>query len=191
MLKGERVCLRPLQRSDIDLLNAWKNDEEVYTYLGGGFRPISRDQQEKWLDSMIDLTGNDRRFMIMRQDGAAIGMVGLYGIDWVSRNCEIGVYIGDGCGRGKGYASEACRLIEEYAFALLNLRKIKLKVVANNERAVRMWEKLGYSQVGEYKEERYINGRYCDVKLMEKIVRGRVKLNLRFYPCFESAVRVA
>ena len=175
MLKGIKVCLRPIRRNDIDLLNTWKNNEEVYMYLGGGFRPISVDQQGKWLDSMIDLTGNDRRFMIVDQDDKPVGMIGLYGIDWVNRNCEIGVYIGDFASRGKGYASEACSMIEEYAFSLLNLRKIKLKVVSDNEKAVKMWKKLGYSQVGEYMQERYINGKYCNVKIMEKFTRGGVK----------------
>lgn len=192
MLRGNRVYLRPIRKTDLDMLNNWKNDEEVYRYLGGGFRPISQDQQEKWLDNMIDLTGNDRRFMISAQEGKTVGMAGLYNIDWINRTCEIGVYIGELESRGNGYASEACDLLEEYAFSLLNLRKIKLKVVSDNEKALKMWQKLGYSQVGEYMKERYIDGKYCDVKLMEKFARGGVKPDFqRLAACSEEEVRAA
>ena len=174
MLKGEKVSLRPIVRSDLDRLNQWKNDAEVYVYLGGGYQPLSKDQQEKWMDSMIDLTGNDRRFMVVDNCGEPVGMAGLYGISWIHRTCEIGIYLGEKDQWGKGYAREACRLIEGYAREVLNLRKIKLKVVSDNQTACTMWEKLGYKQIGEYVQDRYINGKYCNVKLMEKFLSGGV-----------------
>ena len=70
----------------------------------------------------------------------------------------------------KGYASEACVLIEEYAKNYLNLRKIKLFVVTSNVAAVRLWEKLRYKKIGEYEEDRYIEGVYRNVSIMEKFI---------------------
>lgn len=172
-MHSKKIILRPIERNDLAVLNKWKNDEQVYMYLGGGFQPISPDQQEKWLDSMIDLTGNSRRFMILDVSEKPVGMVGLYGINWIHRTCEIGVYIGDVEERGKGYASEACILIEKYAACYLNLRKIKLCLVSDNEPAFSMWKKLGYIEVGEYVDERFINGKYCNVKIMEKFIEVR------------------
>lgn len=165
---GQRVRLRPVQKSDLDMLNLWKNDEDTYMYLGGGFNPISIDQQVTWLDSLIDMTGKNRRFIIENFNEESVGMVGLYEINWVHRTCEIGIYIGNRNARGKGYATEACQLLEKYAFEYLNLRKIKLLVVSDNTVALNMWIKLGYCEVGELKKERYIKGKYCGVKLMEK-----------------------
>ena len=85
-LDGEKICLRPIIMGDLDLLNQWKNQEEVYMFLGGGFQPISIDQYEMWMKSMIDMTGNNRRFMIV-SDGVAVGTIGLYNIHWVHRTC--------------------------------------------------------------------------------------------------------
>lgn len=167
------ISIRPLEKADLQVLNHWKNDESVYKYLGGGYQPVSIDQQEKWMDSMIDMTGSNRRFMIIDPDGAPAGMVGLYGINWIHRTCEIGVYIGEHSAMRKGYASEACRLVEGFARDYLNLRKIKLNVVSDNVAAISMWCKLGYSVVGEYKKERYIAGRYHDLKVMEKFLNER------------------
>lgn len=169
-MRGKNVILRPIRKNDLSILNTWKNDEELYMYLGGGYQPVSEDQQEKWMDSMIDMTGNNRRFMILNTDETPIGMVGLYDINWIHRTCEIGIYIGDKAFRGKGCATEACRIIETFALEYLNLRKIKLKVVSDNFSAQNMWQKLGYVKIGEYKRERYIKGRYCDLTLMEKFL---------------------
>lgn len=170
-MKGNKIILRPIRKSDLQILNKWKNLESVFMYLGGGYSPVSEDQQEKWMDSIIDLTGNNRRFMIVDENDKPIGMVGLYDISWIHRNCEIGVYIGEAEARGKGYASEACKVIESYAYEYLNLRKIKAKANSENVNALKLWKKLGYTVVGEYKQERYVKGRYCDVTLLEKFLK--------------------
>ena len=49
MIKGEKVYLRPILKSDMKYLNDWKNDEDVFRFLGGGFMPVSIDQQENGL----------------------------------------------------------------------------------------------------------------------------------------------
>lgn len=170
IITGEKIYLRPILRSDLTYLNKWKNDEDIFRNLGGGFLPVSIDQQEKWLDSMIDMTGNNRRFIICNYEDKPVGMVGLYNINWIHRFCEIGVYIGDKAQQGRGFGKEACILIENFAKEFLNLRKIKLFVVQDNDMAVSMWDKLGYKVAGVLKEERYIKGHFRDVVLMEKFL---------------------
>lgn len=170
MILGKNIYLRPIQKSDLRKLNEWKNDEDTFRNLGGGFMPVSIDQQEKWLDSLIDLTGKNKRFIICDRDNKSIGMVGLYSINFVHRTCEIGIYLGDESAKGKGYGKESCQTIETFAKEYLNLRKIKLYVVLNNDKASRMWESLGYEKVGIFKDERFIKGTYQDLMLMEKFI---------------------
>lgn len=170
LIKGEKVYLRPILKTDIKYLNDWKNDEEVYRFLGGGFMPISIDQQEKWLDSIIDMTGNNKRFIICDNENLPKGMVGLYDINWIHRTCEIGIYIGDKTSHGSGYGKEACRLIEGFAKDYLNIRKIKLNVVIDNEAALNMWKTLGYVKAGELVNERFIKGEYHSLIIMEKFL---------------------
>lgn len=170
MIKGEKVYLRPIQKDDITYLNQWKNDEETYMYLGGGFMPTSINQQEKWLDSLMDTSGNNKRFIICDNNSSPVGMVGLYDINWIHRTCEIGIYIGSKDAKGKGYGKEACLLVERFAKEYVNLRKIKLNVVSDNKKALNMWQSLGYIKVGEYIKERYIKGVYRNLTLMEKFI---------------------
>ena len=170
ILKSDRVLLRPIERRDLACLNRWKNDENVYQFLGGGFAPVSIDVQQKWLDDLMDTTGADRRLMIENEKGRAIGMVGLYHINWVHRTCDLGVFIGDQDQRHLGYASAACILLEQYACQFLNMRKIKAAVVKSNAPAVALYQKLHYQQVGCLAQERFIAGRYHDLLMMEKFL---------------------
>ena len=108
MLIGNNIYLRPIEMDDIKHLNQWKNNEETFKFLGGGFQPISIDQQSTWMESMIDLTGNNKRYIISTtKNNLSIGMVGLYGINWIHRTAEVGLYIGEHDFRGKGYATES------------------------------------------------------------------------------------
>lgn len=172
ILTGNKVSLRPIERGDLEKLNQWKNDEAVYQNLGGGFMPVSIHIQEKWMDSLMDTTGNNKRFMIETHEGEAIGMIGLYSINWIHRTCELGIFIGEKEQQGKGYGKEAYQLLERFAESYLNLRKIKAFVVADNASATKMYDRLGFRKAGELLKERYINGTYHSVNIMEKFLGG-------------------
>lgn len=163
------ISLRPIEYRDIDDLNEWKNNKEVFKYLGGGFSPTSIDCQKKWMDKFIDLSGNNRRFII-EYNKHSVGLIGLYNINWIHRTSELGIYIGNQSFQGKGIGNNACELIEEYAKNYLNLRKIKLFVVDENHRAKKMYKKLGYKEVGKLIDERFIDGKYYSLIIMEKFL---------------------
>lgn len=171
-LRGKKVLLRPIVRNDLEKLNIWKNDENVYKYLGGGFQPTSIDIQNKWMEALMDTTGNNKRFIIENTNSEAVGMIGLYSINWVHRSSELGIFVGDMEQQGKGYASEAYYLLEEYVRKYINLHKIKAYVVKDNEKAVSMYKKLHFRSAGCLVEERFIDGKYCDVLIMEKIYKS-------------------
>ncbi|HAT4122602.1 GNAT family N-acetyltransferase [Clostridium perfringens] len=167
MLKSENLMLRPIEIKDLKVLNKWKNDYEIFKYLGGGFQPQSINEQEKYISNLINNSGDSKRFII--DNGNAIGMVGLYSINFINRNCDLGIYIGEKSQQGKGYAKEAMNLILDFAFNNLNLKKIKLNVVDGNSKALNLYKSIGFIEVGVLKEERFINGKFEDVKIMELI----------------------
>lgn len=178
-MQEKEIRIRPIEKRDLLNLNKWKNDKDTFQFLGGGFHPISIDEQEKWLDRLIDMTGENRRFIIEKvtienkeEKNIAIGLVGLYTINWIHRTCEVGIFIGEKNEQNKGYAKLAYQIIEEYAVKYLNLRKINLKVVSINQNAILLWKSLGFQKVGELHKERYINGKYFNVDIMEKFINN-------------------
>ncbi|QAS53451.1 GNAT family N-acetyltransferase [Halobacillus litoralis] len=168
MLVNNSIRIRPIMLEDITILNKWKNDHSVFRNLGGGFKPVSIDQQRNWMDNMIDMNGNNKRFIIEIKNGVPIGMVGLYNINHINRNCEFGIYIGEKEHNGKGYGTSATELMLDFAFNNLNLNKIKLLVNEGNP-AINLYKRLKFNQVGKMSQERFIDGEYVDVIIMEKL----------------------
>lgn len=118
----------------------------------------------------MDTTGNCKRFIIETNESRVIGMIGLYDISWIHRTCELGIMIGDTSAQGNGYGPQAYRLLASYAQRYLGLRKIKAYVVKDNLAAVKMYEKLDFRQVGELIDERYIDGTFHSLLIMEKFL---------------------
>lgn len=170
MIEFEGVKLLPIEYEDVVLLNKWKNDKEVFKYLGGGYRPTSLSQQKNWMDKFIDNTMENQRYIIVDEENEKVGQIGLYQISNIHRTCSLGIYIGVKEKQGRGIASKAYKALEKYAKSYLNIRKIHLEVVGENERAIHMYEKLGFYVCGKYQKERYIDGKYIDLIIMDKFI---------------------
>lgn len=170
MLMYNGIKLKPIEMEDLQKLNKWKNDEEIFKNLGGGFQPVSESQQKMWMEKIVQNTSTDKRFMILNEENVKVGFIGLYGISPIHRTCTLGIYIGEKEYWGKGIASNAYRALENYAKNYLNIRKIRLEVVKDNEGAINLYKKLNFEVCGEFKKERFIDGDYRDVVLMEKFI---------------------
>ncbi|MDU2353340.1 MAG: GNAT family protein [Anaerococcus sp.] len=173
MLEGKNVSLRTVELEDLDYLNKWKNTEEVFKYLGGGFYPVSKDTQSQWMNSIIDTTNGNIRYIIQNKQNQPIGFIGLYSIHDIYRTAEIGLYIGEINEQKKGHAYEAYQLFENYIMNYLNIRKLKAYVVEINSPAVSFWHKNNYMVVGKFSKERYIDGEFVDVLIMEKFIQSK------------------
>lgn len=175
MIKYENIELIPIEMEDLELLKKWKNDDEVFKYLGGGYRPISENQAQKWVESLINNNHQYQRFMI--KNDKKIGFIGLYNISEVNRTAELGIYIGEKEYQGKGFATMAYKALENYAKDWLNIRKINLEVVKDNTRAIKLYEKLDFKVCGNRCLDRFVEGEYRDVVMMEKFINIKDVLN--------------
>lgn len=170
MIGFDNIYLIPVEIEDLELLNKWKNDEDVYKYLGGGYRPTSISQQKKWIELLTENTLENQRYMILNEENNKVGFIGLYNISSIHRTSSLGLYIGEKDSWGKGIATRAYKALENYAKEYLNIRKIHLEVVEKNEVAVKLYKRLGFEVCGRYKNERFINGKYENLLLMDKFI---------------------
>jgi RimJ/RimL family protein N-acetyltransferase len=84
--------------------------------------------------------------------------------DFRRGGCELGIKIGPGSLRGKGYATEAVSLLLHYAFDTLGLEAVRGSTLAHNHRMQRVFEKNGFAQVGDGSLlSRYDNRRYTEL----------------------------
>lgn len=80
---------------------------------------------------------------------------------------EIGITLGEVTDRGKGYGSEAVRLLLDYAFQHLNVWNIWLDTAAYNVAAIRAYEKAGFRELGRRRGARLVGGTRHDIVLMD------------------------
>ena len=94
-----------------------------------------------------------------------VAFVSLEDILWAHGVAWLGIGIGDRDQWGKGYGRDAISLVLSYAFRELNLHRVQLSVFEYNERAIALYEKLGFRQEGVYREFMQREGRRYDMYL--------------------------
>jgi RimJ/RimL family protein N-acetyltransferase len=101
-----------------------------------------------------------------------IGTCGLHDLDHRNRTAEFGILIGEADARGKGYGTEATRLMLDYAFTALGVHNLMLRVFAYNRAGIRAYQKAGFREFGRRREAVWMAGRLWDVVYMECLATG-------------------
>jgi ribosomal-protein-alanine N-acetyltransferase len=174
-VRGSLVYLRPLEREDLNAhYLSWLNDPEITRYMETGTFPTTARDLEKFYD---EVTGSRNQVIFAvadKKSGRHVGNVKLGPIHWVHRSATFGVMIGDKKFWGKGAGLEATRLMVEYGFDRLNLRRIDLGVFSDHDAAVRCYEKVGFKVEGRMRESLFRDGKYSD-RLWMALLRSEYK----------------
>jgi RimJ/RimL family protein N-acetyltransferase len=173
MLKGDRVRLRRIEPADLPRFVAWLNDPEVRQHLALVY-PMSQRQEEAWFEEQQKAEPAAQPFAIeARQERGGgepewvlVGATGFHVVDWRNRWAELGIFLGDKSRWGDGLGTEATRVLVRWAFEILNLNRVFLRVGADNARAIRCYEKVGFKSEGRLRQDRFQNGRYVDTVMM-------------------------
>jgi RimJ/RimL family protein N-acetyltransferase len=91
-----------------------------------------------------------------------IGTVSLFHIDYRNRCADFGILIGAPDARGKGYGTEATRLMLDYAFTALGLRTVGLTVAEWNVAGQRAYARARFKEYGRRRSCRWMGGRWWD-----------------------------
>ncbi len=167
IMEGQDIYLRFMNEEDTDNIVKWRNSDFVrrnFIYQ----KPFTREGHENWIKTMIN-TGRVIQFMICTKEGRPVGSVYLRDIDRTHNKAEYGIFIGEKDALGRGYGTQAARLMIDYAFEKLKLHKVMLRVLAENEQARRSYEKAGFVQEAYLKDEVFLEGKYKDVIFMAVI----------------------
>jgi RimJ/RimL family protein N-acetyltransferase len=93
------------------------------------------------------LQRNDRvLFFVSDSNGNKVGHVGLFRFNYEEGFCEIDNIV-RGSDQWKGAIEAGCSAMMTWAFETLGLNRLYLRVVSDNERAIRLYERLGFTEV--------------------------------------------
>ncbi len=174
-LESERIFFREVSETDTNTYGndyyKWMQDQEVNQYMETRFRCQSKDDILNYIKKM----SNDSTqffFAICLNEiniPSHIGNIKLGPVNWYHRNADISLFIGRKDLWGKGYGTEAINLITDFAFKRLNLHKVKAGIYVDNEASHKAFEKAGFAQSGFLMGDRFLDGKYTNVFIMEKI----------------------
>ena len=188
MIYSDRIRFRAVEREDLPAFLKWFNDPEVKKGLGI-YLPLSKVDEEDWFEGVRKRPPDERNLVIevrvpieidvlpgeqanqpdTNPDEAAwkmIGGCGFFNLDSCNRSSEFGITIGDKHYWNQGYGTEAVRLLVKHGFNTLNLNRIYLRVLDNNPRAIRAYEKAGFTHEGRRRQAEYKDGQYLDLLVM-------------------------
>ncbi|MCL2532427.1 MAG: GNAT family N-acetyltransferase [Oscillospiraceae bacterium] len=170
-ISGERVFLSPMNPDDYELATKWLNDSEVATWLGGHRHMYSLPAERAWMEENVKKQDNYQFAIVLRDGQRYIGGCGLNQFDATHRRATLGIFIGEADDRNCGYGAEALRLLVDYSFRWLGLQNIDLGVWANNTRAIRCYEKVGFREYGRRTGVILFDGEWQDEVRMEILAK--------------------
>jgi RimJ/RimL family protein N-acetyltransferase len=171
-LEGRLVRLRAPEESDADALNAKFGDPDVLAGLSFAF-PQATNGSVEFIRSA---RGSESQivFTIETLGGEPLGNCDLREIEPRGRSAKVGIWIAKQAW-GKGYGTDAMRIMCRFGFRELNLQRIELIVYETNPAAMRSYEKVGFRREGTLRRAQFQGGRYIDVLVMGLLVEEFVE----------------
>jgi RimJ/RimL family protein N-acetyltransferase len=164
-LEGPRVYLSPINLDDVEIYADWINNLSVSVNLNQAKNQISVVREREILEGMAK---EGYHFAIVScQSDELLGNCSLFNVSNVHGSAEIGIFIGEEQNRGKGYGTDAMKLLIAYGFKILNLNNIMLRVYSFNESAIKAYLKVGFKEFGRRHASALINRCRYDEIYME------------------------
>lgn len=166
LLKGEKIRLTAVSQYDLATISGWYEDTAFSRLFDATpARPRSKDYWSTWLEEQ-EKDNDNYLFAIRPSKGdTLLGYVQLEDFLWPHQNCWLSIGLGDKKNWGKGFGREAVEMILRFAFLELNLHRVQLTVFSYNERAIALYEALGFKREGVFREHLHRDGRRYDMLL--------------------------
>jgi len=167
LFRGELVRLSgedPETRAKAEV--RWERDTEYHRLADGDPAQLwSEKKMKEWMEKRMQRENLHEFSIRSLADDRLIGAIGLF-VDWPHKDAWVGIGIGERDLWGKGYGTDAMRLILRYGFTEMNLRRISLALHAYNARAQRSYEKAGFRLEGQMRQDQLKEGRRSDTVFM-------------------------
>jgi len=157
LLEGKTVNLRVQEKEDLPLVAEWINDLEYIGAYGFPMQHSKAELEKEFEQSTPDLNW----FLIEKKDGSKIGGIGHFP---KGKLIEIG-YALIPSERGKGYCTEAVKIMVDYLFLSRNIVRVQAQIDPRNIASWKVIEKAGLKKEGTIRKSFFIRGEWRDMVL--------------------------
>ena len=156
IITGKKIRLREKNLSDVRNDFIWQTDSELARLDATLFLDMSFS--EYLLDYTSELhysVPSRHRFAVETLDSKHIGNCTYYNVDETVGETEMGIMIGDSTYWDKGYGTDTVTALVDHIFRETNLKRIHLKTLDWNHRAIRCFQKCGFILYGQLYRDGY------------------------------------
>ncbi|MCP3030799.1 GNAT family N-acetyltransferase [Halobacillus sp. A1] len=166
MFTSDRIHLRKMNEDDFHIYHNWRSNIEVMQYTNPELDVYSLRETEQFIKSICNSNTTKNYIIELNESDKPIGIASLVHMDLKNRNAECIIDIGHQSYWGSGYGKEVMNILLDYSFSEMNLHKLYLRVFSFNERAIKLYESLGFLKEGEQKEHIFRNGKWHGIITM-------------------------
>lgn len=178
MIYGKKTVLVPLEQGHLQIIASWRNEKGVRDNFFSPW-PIALSEQGSWYERYREV-GRERVFLILTEDPGKpkpdgkpnqaamkpVGMLSLESINLMMQSGEIGKVYSPPDARGKGYMKDALQSLIKFAFEEVNLHRLMVTVLKENDQAMGLYKSLGFQLEGISREAVFKNGKRKDVAML-------------------------
>jgi len=170
---GEKIIFRHIKRSDLNAV--WRNfnevvEEDIYPV----FFPVETQfEKESWYDSLkreqnVCIVADN---LELKEPNNVVGQCEISNVEWDASEHvgSLGIIVQKQF-RDMGIGRRLMDMAIRESKKLNNKEKIILSCFSNNERAIHLYKKFGFKEVGVRKAQFKIEGEYYDELLMELFI---------------------
>ena len=160
MLEGSNIDLKVVEKEEVPQLLEMMNRPEFWGLYES---PLQRSRAEA--EKGFEEWKGSKRFFIQKKDGTRIGLMTVWEVVpgmGVQFGLEIGYALSPE-GRGKGYCTEAVKLLLDYSFLTTLVARIQAHTDVRNVASQRVLEKNGFVKEGTNRQSYFANGELHDM----------------------------
>jgi diamine N-acetyltransferase len=170
VLKNQIITLRALEPEDLDFLFSTENNSDFWE-VSSTQTPFSKFILKKYLANAKQDIYEARQLRLVitnTNTSEKVGLIDLFDFNPQHQRAGIGILILKEYQK-KGFASEALKMITQYAFSTLNLHQVYANIPANNKKSLALFKKLKFIKIGTQKDWILSEGSFKDVHLYQLI----------------------
>lgn len=151
-IRGSRVLLRHHHPDDLADVRRWYRDPELGRLTRYSQRPMSVDEIDRFFHGRLLSPEQVAYAIVINQSGRLIGSTTFSNLDADNGSTLFHISLGEADTWGEGYGTEATELMLWLAFERIGLHRVALSVFGFNSRAIRSYEKAGFTLEGRHRE---------------------------------------
>jgi UDP-4-amino-4,6-dideoxy-N-acetyl-beta-L-altrosamine N-acetyltransferase len=184
LVRGKFALIRLTEESDAESIVEWRNQPDSARWLNQR-KPLTVKEHLRWFDQARER--GDLLLFFEALDKAPVGCTSIFDFDPPGTSAEWGRLFSARLGGGSTRMLEACYLLHRMCFEVLGFFRLYGQVWADNDRAWRLYQFMGWVQEGLRRKHFLGPDGYHDVRVIgvfpDEFAAQRAVIEEKLYGC--------